>query len=55
METANNIRSREDANRLYGEIERLPDSKRGSIIEMAISFIREMQAQARLSEQRTGA
>lgn len=55
METANNNRSREDANRLYAEIERLPESKRGSIVEMAITFIRGMQAQARLSEQRPGA
>lgn len=51
METANNTRPREDANRLYAEIERLPESKRDSIVEMAITFIRGMQAQARLSEQ----
>lgn len=55
METANNNRPMEDVNRLYAEIERLPDSKRGSIVEMAITFIRGMQAQARLSEQRPGA
>lgn len=51
METANNARVEEAANRLYAEIEHLPESKRGSIIEMAITFIRGMQAQARLSEQ----
>lgn len=55
METANNTQSMEGTKRLYAEIERIPERKRGDVVEMAITFIRGMQAQARLSEQRPGA
>lgn len=38
-----------DSNRLYAEIQNFPAEKRGSAVEMAITFIRGMQAQERLT------
>ena len=42
-------RQESDSNRLYAEIQNFPAEKRGSAVEMAITFIRGMQAQERLA------
>lgn len=42
-------RQESDSNRLYAEIQNFPAEKRGSAVEMAITFIRGMQAQERLT------
>lgn len=42
-------RQESDSNRLYAEIQNFPAEKRGSAVEMAIAFIRGMQAQERLA------
>lgn len=50
MNSTYSTRQTNDSNRLYYEIQKFPEDRRGSVLELAITFIRGMQAQERLGQ-----